>query len=211
MLEILPHPLVLLLGLAMGVLIAAPVGPVNIICIQRSIERGAIAGIMAGLGAVLGDGLIALLAALGVGQVTSVIARHRNLIQTIGGGLVILFGLRLAFMQPRLSDSVAPRQTAFDIPQTFVLTVSNPGAVLGTFALFGIVSTFVDVASTSQALWLVVFIAAGSLGWWVFLATMVARVRHRLGEARIAQINAAAGWLMIFFGVVLILEPILKP
>ena len=63
MIELLPHPLTIPVGIVVGLLVAAPVGPVNVLCIQRALERGALGGIAAGLGAVLGDGLIALLAA----------------------------------------------------------------------------------------------------------------------------------------------------
>jgi threonine/homoserine/homoserine lactone efflux protein len=205
--------LILPLGVAMGVLVAAPVGPVNILCMQRAIERGAIGGIVAGLGAVIGDTLIALMAALGIAQVTDLIARHRAVVQVVGGLVLIAFGVRVSCTRPKFAD-VVPRSAEWttlkdylwDVPQTFLLTVSNPGAVLGTFAMFGIVSTFVDVATTAQALWLVAAIAAGSAMWWTALATMVGSIRHRVTEARLGQINISAGMLLILFGIVLISE-----
>lgn len=66
----LPNPLVLPVGIIIGILVAAPVGPVNVLCIQRAIARGMWGGVAAGLGAVLGDGLIALSAAMGVGAIS---------------------------------------------------------------------------------------------------------------------------------------------
>ena len=217
MLELIPHPLILPVGLLVGVLVAAPVGPVNILCIQRAIERGVLAGIFAGLGAVLGDGLIALLAALGVGQITGAISTYRDVVQIVGGLALAGFGLKLSRTTPRFvaEPSARPewsnlRTLAWDVPKTFLLTVTNPGAVLGLIAIFGGVSSFVDVQSTVQALWLVAAIVAGSLSWWVFLSAMVGRIRHRVTEARLGRINYAAGLLLVLFGITMIGELALK-
>ncbi len=216
-LDFIPHPLILPVGLAVGVLIAAPVGPVNVLCIQRAIERGVAAGIFAGLGAVLGDGLIALLAALGVGQISSAITLYRDVIQLVGGLVLAGFGVMLSRSRPRLvvmdagqSEWSGLRDHIWDVPKTFLLTVTNPGAVLGLIAIFGGVSSFVDVRSTAQALWLVAMIVAGSAMWWVFLATMVGRIRHRVTEDRLAQINLAAGLVLVLFGAILAGEMALK-
>lgn len=217
MLDFIPNPLLLPVGLAVGVLIAAPVGPVNVLCIQRAIERGVAAGIFAGLGAVLGDGLIALLAALGVGQINSAITLYRDVIQLVGGLVLVGFGVMLsrskpAFVvtEPGQSEWSSIRDGVWDVPKTFLLTITNPGAVLGLIAIFGGVSSFVDVKSTIQALWLVAIIVAGSTMWWVFLATMVGRIRHRVTEARLAQINLTAGLILILFGATLAGEITLK-
>ena len=216
-LELLPNPLILPVGLVIGVLIAAPVGPVNVLCIQRAIERGVAAGILAGLGAVLGDGLIALLAALGVGQITGAIGRYRDLIQLVGGVVLACFGVMLARSMPRLVAEAPPRAEwasirdhIWDVPKTFLLTITNPGAVLGLVAIFGGVSSFVDVQSTPQALWLVAAIVAGSMMWWVFLSAMVGRIRHRVTEARLKKINTAAGLMLVLLGVLMVGELAVK-
>lgn len=217
MLDFIPHPLLLPVGLAVGVLIAAPVGPVNILCIHRAIERGVMGGIFAGLGAVLGDGLIALFAALGVGQISGTIERYRSLIQLVGGIVLIGFGIKLYLSKLQIVPEAAGkaewatvRDYIWDVPKTFFLTITNPGAVLGLVAIFGGVSSFVEVSSTADALWLVAFIVAGSLLWWVFLSAMVGRIRHRVTDARLRQINIAAGGLLVVFGGVLVAELALK-
>lgn len=217
MLELIPHPLIIPVGMAVGVLIAAPVGPVNILCIQRAIERGVIGGILAGLGAVLGDGLIALLAALGVGAISGAVNRYRDIIQLVGGLVLIGFGIKLYCTIPRFvrdaggkDEWASMRDYVWDVPKTFFLTITNPGAVLGLIAIFGGVSSFVEVRSTPQALWLVAAIVAGSLLWWVFLSAMVGRIRHRVTEARLGQINRGAGGLLVVFGGLLVAEQVLK-
>jgi threonine/homoserine/homoserine lactone efflux protein len=211
--QFIPNPLIIPVGIIIGILVAAPVGPVNVLCIQRAIERGFWGGIAAGLGAVLGDGLIALFASLGVGAISGAVQYHRTAIQIIGGLALIAFALKLYFTAPRIEalrpiddDKASLRDFAWDIPQTFFLTITNPGAVLGLFAIFGGVSTFVEVNSTIDALTMVAAIMGGSVAWWVFLSNLIGRVRHRLTLGALVRINQIAGVLLMIFGLVLIGE-----
>lgn len=215
--QLIPNLLIIPVGLVIGVLVAAPVGPVNVLCVQRAIERGFWGGMAAGLGAVLGDGLIAFFAAMGVGAITGAVQQHRALIQIVGGLALIAFGLRLYYTQPRIEPrhpgqvgTASLREYAWDIPQTFLLTITNPGAVLGLFAIFGGVSTFVEVESNIDALTMVAAIMAGSLGWWLMLSNLIGRVRHRLNPGSLAYINRIAGVLLAGFGALLLGEIAMK-
>jgi threonine/homoserine/homoserine lactone efflux protein len=215
--QFLPNPTIIPVGVIIGILVAAPVGPVNVLCIQRAIERGFWGGVAAGLGAMLGDGLIALCAALGVGAISGAVAYHRVTIQVLGGMVLLAFGLKLYFATPRFTPVVMGeehketlRDFVWDIPQTFLLTITNPGAVLGLFAIFGGVSTFVEVESYVDALTIVGAVMAGSLAWWVGLSHLIGRFRHRVNEGRLQLINQIAGLLLSGFGVLLVGEVIVK-
>jgi threonine/homoserine/homoserine lactone efflux protein len=215
--EFIPNPLIIPVGLIIGVLVAAPVGPVNVLCIQRAIERGFFGGLAAGIGAVLGDGTIALFAALGVGAISGAIEHHRTAIQVVGGLALMLFGIKLYMTVPPIDaaaridpDKASLRDFAWDIPQTFFLTITNPGAVLGLFAIFGGVSTFVEVHTTVDALLMVAATMAGSLAWWVFLSNLISRFRHRINTAHLQTINRFAGLALIGFGAILIGEMVVK-
>ena len=215
--DFLPNPLIIPVGIIIGILVAAPVGPVNVLCIQRAIERGFWGGIAAGLGAMLGDGLIALCAALGVGAISGAVQDHRSVIQVVGGLVLVAFGLKLYFSKARLVP-VTPvpgsretlRDFVWDIPQTFLLTITNPGAVLGLFAIFGGVSTFVEVESYVDALTIVAAVMGGSLAWWLALSHLISRFRHRLSLTRLQVINQIAGLLLVGFGLLLIGEIVAK-
>lgn len=216
-LDLIPNPLVIPIGIVVGILVAAPVGPVNVLCVQRAIERGFWGGMAAGIGSVLGDGLIALFAGLGVNAISGAVQYHRVAIQIVGGLALIAFGVKLYLTKPRLvpladlhNDTATLRDFAWDIPQTFFLTITNPGAVLGLFAILGGIGTFVEVASLIDVLALVAAIMGGSLAWWMFLSNFISRYRHRIDAARIAQINRVSGLLLVLFGAILIGEMILK-
>jgi threonine/homoserine/homoserine lactone efflux protein len=215
--QLLPNPLIIPVGVIIGILVAAPVGPVNVLCIQRAIERGFWGGIAAGLGAMLGDGLIALCAALGVGAISGAVAYYRATIQVLGGLVLLAFGLKLYFATPRfvpVATEGARKETlrdfVWDIPQTFLLTITNPGAVLGLFAIFGGISSFVEVDSYVDALTIVAAVMGGSLAWWVGLSHLIGRFRHHVTELRLRLINQIAGLLLSGLGVLLVGEAILK-
>jgi threonine/homoserine/homoserine lactone efflux protein len=214
--HLLPNPLIIPVGIIIGILVSAPVGPVNVLCIQRAIERGFWGGIAAGLGAMLGDGLVALCAALGVGAISGAVQYHRMTIQVLGGLVLIAFGARLVFAAPRVvpmamgSRSETLRDFVWDIPQTFVLTITNPGAVLGLFAIFGGVSTFVEVESYIDALTIVAAVMGGSFLWWLGLSHLIGRFRHLLNERRLRLINQVTGLMLLGFGVLLVGEVVLK-
>ncbi|MDQ8699425.1 LysE family transporter [Hyphomicrobium sp. LHD-15] len=215
--QLVPNLLIIPVGIVIGVLVAAPVGPVNVLCIQRAIERGFWGGMAAGIGATLGDGLIALFAGLGVGAISGAIEHHRDGIQVVGGLALFAFGLKLYFAPPRLAsiqseaDDVASlRDYAWDIPKTFFLTITNPGAVLGLFAIFGGISTFVEVHSYVDVLTMVASIMGGSFLWWLGLSRLIGRLRHRFSPAHLAQTNRISGVLLLGFGALLVGEMIWK-
>jgi threonine/homoserine/homoserine lactone efflux protein len=212
-----PNPLIIPVGAIIGVLIAAPVGPVNILCIQRGLERGFWGGVAAGLGAVLGDGLIALFASLGVGAIKGVVNDYRTAIQILGGLALIAFAVKLYITKPALeipkegtADTATLKDYVWDIPQTFFFTITNPGAVLGLFAIFGGISTFVEVSSYIDAFTMVAAIMCGSLAWWVFLSNFISRYRHKLIGIGLHRINQIAGLLLGGFGIILIAEMVIK-
>ena len=159
MFEWLPNPLVVPVGILIGILISAPVGPVNVLCIRRAIEFGVLGGLAAGLGAVLADGLIALAAALGVGAVSGLVETYRYVIQAIGGLALIVFAILLLradrSVEVQVTDDLDRSSVAMiagDLPKAFLLTITNPAAVLGLFAIFGGVSSFVEVRGKDRCL-----------------------------------------------------------
>ncbi len=200
-----------LAGIAVGVLVAAPIGPVNVLCIQRAVARGFWAGVAAGLGAALGDGLLAAIAAFSVTAISDLMITYSGPIQLIGGLVLIAFGIGLLFKSPVLV--MAPRRESRlsehtgIIPQTFLLTVSNPGAILGMIAMIGALSSVIGgLNGYLEALVLVASVMGGSLLWWLFLSELIATIRHRLNENRLKIVNRAAGTLLILFGVGLLLN-----
>lgn len=199
----------------MGILLAMPFGPVNLLGIQRAVERGFFGGMAAGLGIMLGDGLIALCAALGVNAISGAIRQYRTAIQIVGGLTLLGAGVKLYFT-PAIVTTEAQAQKAslrdyvWDIPQTFFLTITNPGAVLGLIAIFGGVSSFVEIETDVDAFLMVAAIMGGSFLYWFVVSQFISTIRHRIDVVRLGQINRIAGLILIAFGFILIGEMMVK-
>lgn len=210
-----PNPLIIPVGMIMGILLAMPFGPVNLLGIQRAVERGFFGGMAAGIGIVAGDGLIALGAALGVNAISGAIRQYRTAIQIIGGLALLGFGIKLYLTRATITtdaqaEKVSLRDYVWDIPQTFILTIANPGALLGLIAIFGGVSSFVEVESVIDAFTMVAAIMGGSFLYWFVVSQFIATIRQRLDVVRLGQINRIAGLVLIGFGCVLIGEMVIK-
>ncbi|MDX2205783.1 MAG: LysE family transporter [Hyphomicrobiaceae bacterium] len=215
MLSYIPNPLIIPVGMIMGLLLAMPFGPVNLLGMQRAVERGFLGGMAAGLGIMLGDGLIALCAAMGVNAVSGAIRDYRTPIQIVGGAVLILAGAKLYFTKSVIQiDKPGTRATLWDyigeVPQMFLLTITNPAAVLGLVAIFGGVSTFVEIDTYIDAFTMVAAIMGGSFLYWFVVSQFIAAIRHRFNAVRLEQINRIAGLILIAFGCVLIGEMVVK-
>lgn len=210
-----PNPFIIPVGVIMGMLLAMPFGPVNLLGIQRAVERGFFGGMAAGLGIMAGDGLIALGAALGVNAVSGAVREYRTAIQIVGGIALLGFGIKLYLTRATLATDAHTEKASlwdyiWEIPQMFFLTITNPGAVVGLIAIFGGVSSFVEVESYIDAFTMVAAIMGGSFVYWFVVSQFIATIRHRFDVVRLGQINRIAGLVLMGFGGVLIGEMVAK-
>lgn len=194
-------------GIGMGLAVSAPLGPVNIVCISRTLRFGFATGLLSGLGAVLGDGFFAAIAALGLTAVSDTVEAQANLIQLIGGAALVLFGLVVMIVPPARVDAageVTPPTPRRAVLTAFALTVSNPGPLLGFAAFFGGVGDLVRVDSWVAAGILLASVVLGCALWWVSLTGGIALVRHRLSPWTMRLINVFSGGALLVLGVVVL-------
>ncbi len=192
------------MGLGIGFATSAPVGPVNILAIQRAFRYGFFSGSLAGVGAVLADTIYAAFAALGITAVADFIEDYTNIIQIIGGLVVIVFGLRVIRSHPHLEtggDGEAPKIWS-GLFASFFVTVTNPGVVLGFLAIFGSLGAWApDKGDYVAAGAMVAGVACGAMLWWIFVSAVVSKARERMNDVWLEWINRVAGGLLICFGV----------
>lgn len=210
-----PNPLVIPVGVVIGVLIALPIGPINFLALQRAVERGFFGGLAAGIGIMLGDGLIAFVAAFGVKALTGAVSHYRWAIQIVGGLALVGAGTRLflshnTFRSIQEAAGASLADYAWDIPKLLILTITNPGAVLSLIAIFGGASSFVEVESRIDAIAMTLAIMGGSFLYWLVASHLINRVRHRLDERTMRRINQVSGSILIGFGCLLIGEMVWK-
>lgn len=201
----------LLVGFGLGLLISAPIGAVNLLCIQRTLTYGFWAGFATGVGAIIGDVLISVMAAFGITAISGFMQTHELAIQLIGGFIICGFGLKILFAHPHLLDPLKQSETltgqAGVIPQSFLMTITNPGAILGIFAVFGSASSAIGgIANYFEALIILTGLLAATIIWWIGLAKLVARFRHKMTDRRLEAINRIAATVLIAGGFGLIIK-----
>lgn len=200
-------------GVIIGLLVAAPIGPVNLICIRRTLAYGPLNGFFSGLGAALGDGVFAIVTAFGLTAIAQLIEGYAQPLKLIGGIVLISFGIhnfRAEVTEARLACADTMREEgeatlAGAIASTFALTITNPATLFGFAGLFAGLGTlaggearFLDAAFT------VLGVIAGSVAWW-FTITTITGIYHRRIDARIMRvINRASGVLVFGFGLVVL-------
>lgn len=202
-----------LTGIAIGVAVAAPIGPINIMCIQRSLKQGFSAGLSTGIGAVLGDGAFAAIAAFSITSVSDILTKYSHWIEVTGGLFLIGLGLRSVFGEASFKPPPAGLDilgTTNLIGTTFFMTITNPAMVLGFVAFFGSAGGLINLPLNYWgAIALVASVMAGSLLWWVFLAGIMHRFRLKIGANAIATVNRISGCIIALFGAVVLVRVII--
>lgn len=189
-------------GFALGFAIAAPLGPIGALCINRTLQRGFWVGLAGGLGTAFADALYGGLAALGFAAFSAFLTGIDAPMRLFGGLAMIWFGWRgMRPRQPRPAVEIGARDLLGTIGATFLLTIANPTTIL-SFALFfaglGLASA-ADAASTTVV---VVGVFAGSLAWWIILTGGVALVRHKVSDRFALWVGRLSGGLILAFGLV---------
>jgi threonine/homoserine/homoserine lactone efflux protein len=193
---------VLLRGVALGFSIAAPVGPIGLLCIRRTLADGRAAGFVSGLGAATADGLYGAVAAFGLTLVSNALIEQRLWLRLVGGTFLCYLGGRTVLARPAAAGGAvgAPRLAGAYI-STFLLTLANPLTILSFAAVFaglGLGSTERDALSAAL---LVLGVFVGSTLWWLTLSTGVGAFRARVGPPVLQWVNRVSGTVIIAFGV----------
>lgn len=201
-----------LIGMAGGFVLATPLGPVNLLCIDRTLARGALVGALSGLGAVAGDLIFGAVAAYGVSFVLGFVNSYEAMIEAVGGLILILFGLRALHSRPHVDRQAGgPSGLPLAIAATFVMTVTNPGALFGLLAFFGSVYRMLGrFPDFSDSLVLILGVGTGSMLWWATLAYIVSHLRYRLSDIWLMRIAVGSGLVLIVFGAVVGLSGVLS-
>ncbi|KKB84092.1 lysine transporter LysE [Devosia limi DSM 17137] len=188
----------------LGLAVAAPVGPIGALCINRTLERGFWAGVAGGLGTAIADAAFAVLAALGFAAFAALLARINTPLTLIGGVFLIWLGWR--GLQPR-PLAIAARVGALDllstVASTFVLTITNPVTILFFAAMFAGLGLGDNPDALSAGI-VVAGVFLGSLAWWFLLSGIVALLRKRLPESFARWVSLISGGVLIAFGMVAI-------
>ncbi len=212
----------LLKGLIVGFCLAAPVGPIAVLCVQRTIAKRLASGLMSGLGAAVADGFYGAVAAFGATMISEFLISERTWMQRVGGVILIFMGLRLFLAKPAGEEredevrfgergaldtnrKVNGRGLTGDFLSTFLLTLTNPM----TFVAFAAVFTTMGIGAvrgrpilTAE---LVGGVLLGSMLWWAILCGGAHALRRHFDYRKLTTINRGTGIFVIGVGCVYLL------
>jgi threonine/homoserine/homoserine lactone efflux protein len=194
-------------GFIIGFSIAAPVGPIGILCIQRTLSGGNVQGLVTGLGAATADALYGFVAAFGLTFISNFLVDQSTWFRIIGGLFLCYLGIRAFLRKPQEQTVAAANSTNLSAyGTTFFLTITNPMTILffaGVFAGLGIVSESSDYASAGL---MVVGVFSGSGAWWLLLSSATGILRNKISEGKLALVNKISGLIILAFGVVALIS-----
>jgi len=189
-------------GLIIGFSIAAPVGPIGILCIRRTLAEGRASGFLSGLGAATADALYGCVAGFGLTVISAFLVDQRFWIQLTGGIFLLALGIKTLRATPAESAAAASGTgLAAGYASTLLLTLANPMTILsfaGIFAALGIADTGGDLSAASL---LVLGVFIGSAAWWLILSGGVGLMRDRLAPGMLRWTNRLSGIVLVSFGI----------
>jgi threonine/homoserine/homoserine lactone efflux protein len=201
---------ILVRGIVIGFSIAAPVGPIGVLCIRRTLAEGRAAGLISGLGAATADAAYGCIAGFGLTFVSGVLMGGEFWFRLIGGAFLIYLGVRTFLARPAGEAAAAGRSGLMGAyASTFFLTLTNPMTILSFMAVFaslGVASAGGDYGSAAI---LVLSVFAGSALWWFGLSGLVSVFRSRIDARALRWVNRASGVIIVGFGLLALAKLVL--
>ncbi len=189
-------------GLILGFSIAAPVGPIGVLCIRRTLAAGRWMGFVAGLGAATADALYGSIAAFGLTALSNVLVEQAFWLRLIGGTFLIYLGVRTFFALPSEDTTTGVHGGASAAyASTLMLTLTNPMTILSFSAIFAGLGLAGEAAAPGKAALLVAGVFLGSAAWWLTLSSSVSLLRRRLPTRTMRWVNRLSGAVLIGFGI----------
>jgi threonine/homoserine/homoserine lactone efflux protein len=193
-------------GIIIGLLLAAPVGPISLICIQRTVADGKLHGILSGIGVTTADSVYGAVTYLGLTVISGLIIANESAFRLFAGVVLLLIGIRICLFVPATLPEKSEHESYLrDYLSMFAIAIANPLTVIFFAAVlpgFGVV--FPGTSYLSAAAF-VGGVFCGSSLWWVFLCSTIGSFRSRIGPEKLRLINRLSGIVITGIGVVMIL------
>ena len=191
-------------GFLIGISIAAPVGPIGVLCIRRTLAEGKLIGFLSGMGAASADMVYGAMAAFGLTVITSLLVENAFWLRIIGGCFLLYLGIK-TFLEKPADHAAQVNQSGYfgAYLSIFFLTITNPMTILSFAAIF---AGTMFISTTSSPILLVAGVFTGSACWWLALSFGVGLMRDRLTANHMAWINRISGAIIITFGIIALIS-----
>jgi len=197
----------LLLGIIIGLMVAVPVGPLGLLCVNRALSRGPLHGLFSGMGVATADAFAAGITALGMTLVSDFLIDHQTLLRTVGGLFLCYLGIKVYRTKPATQIAVGDvGGLGRAYTTTFLLTVSNPATILSFVAIYAGWGIRSLSGRYLAAALLAGGVFAGSVLWWLALEVGLLLFRDRFSHSALAWIHRISGAVITAFGIVVFLS-----
>lgn len=197
--------LTILKGLIIGISCSVPLGPIAIFVLQNTLGKGQKAGMTAAMGSTVVDTIFAAMAVFALSLVQGLIDQHYQTIKIIGGIIVVVLGISMAFYKHRPERQ--NKILATDFGKSLIMGLANPGAFAVMLALFAMFGFGHEDVTTFAKLFSVLTVALGSILYWFFFTWIFAKMKGKINVSKIVIINRIAGVAVALFGIYLIVVP----
>ncbi|EPJ53483.1 MAG: lysine exporter protein LysE/YggA [Osedax symbiont Rs2] len=193
--------ILLLKAAVIGLSIAAPVGPIGLLCMQRTLNGGLKVGFASGLGAASADTIYGAIGAFGLTAITQLFTSMATPLAILGGGFLIWMGIQLLRTQVQKTTSSSTSSVSIfkSFISTLALTLANPMTIVSFIAVFSALSASVTL-SYDSATTMIIGIFIGSAIWWLMLSGLVSLIRHKITALFMCRINKCAAVVLLAFG-----------
>ncbi len=195
-------------GVLIGFLIAAPVGPIGVLCIRRTLSGSYALGLITGLGAAFADTVYGAIAGFSLASIANFITENNFYLRLFGGILLAWIGVSIFRAPPRRTtlEKVEDENIFHAFTSAFFLTLSNPITLLVFAAAFAAMGISPMKDSLTQASILVAGVCMGASAWWLSLSTGVHLIHHKLSDKQLLWINRSSGVMLVGFSVYMLLS-----
>ena len=191
-----------------GLAIAAPVGPIGVLCIRRTLGFGLAHGVMSGLGAATADAFYGFVAAFGLTALSSLLIDNMLLLSIAGSLFLLFLGMRTLLAVPATEHAEVAHSSGRIVlayTSTLILTLTNPLTILSFLSIFVGMGSVVDRSASSSSIVVVIGVFTGSLLWWLVLCGGISLVRRRIDIRWMRWINRGSGVVIILFALRILL------
>jgi threonine/homoserine/homoserine lactone efflux protein len=191
-------------GVVLGFSIAAPVGPIGVLCIRRTLAHGMLTGLISGLGAATADAIYGLIAVFGVSVVSVILLDYQTYLHCVGGLFLLYIGYKTFKAMPVVAEITGKANNAGFLKayvSTLLLTITNPLTILSFAAIFTGLGVGAKGVPYISAYFLVGGVFIGSMLWWLSLSIIVNFLRHNFSQKRLKLVNEISGIIIVGFGI----------
>ncbi len=205
----------LIKGCTIGLLASIPLGPIGVLCVQRTLTKKFIGGYTSALGAALADTIFATIALFAISFIMPYVNAHKFMITLLGGLIIMFMGSRIFMSKIKKSSQIKQnRQSKLslikDFLSVFLLTISNPAYISIFLVLFASFSVDGEKMTTIQHFTTIIGVFIGASTWWFLLTFSISLVRKKFRSIHIYYFNKVAGVVIILLGVLAIIKAFIE-